>query len=218
MPLSADRITTLLFDWDGTLVDSALSSFLTFQKALQHVGVEFTEQHFHDHFTPDWHRMYEAVGLAPHEWQLADAAWKEHYPCVEYALVSGARETLLALRERGYRLGVVTSGSQWRLDPEIATYGLDGMFDVVICNEHVQQRKPHPEGLLKAAANLGCTVGCCAYVGDVPEDIIAGKTAGMQTIGVRSGYPTSRKLQDCGPDLYLEALRELLDYFPARKR
>ncbi len=68
MPLSADRITTLLFDWDGTLVDSALSSFLTFQKALQRVGVEFTEQHFNDHFTPDWHRMYEAVGLAPHEW------------------------------------------------------------------------------------------------------------------------------------------------------
>lgn len=217
MPFSADRITTVLFDWDGTLVDSALSSFLTFQKALQQVGVEFTEQHFHDHFTPDWHRMYEAVGLAPQEWQLADAAWKDHYPSVEYTLAAGARETLLALRDRRYRLGIVTSGSQWRLDPEIATCQLDGIFDVVICNEHVRQRKPHPEGLLQAAEKLGCDVGCCAYVGDVPEDILAGRTARMQTIGVRSGYPTSRKLQDCAPDLYIDSIMELLEHLPRRR-
>lgn len=216
MPFSKHNINTLLFDWDGTLVDSALSSFLTFRKALQQVGVDFTEQHFNDHFTPDWHRMYEAVGLAPHHWQLADEAWKEHYPGVEYALVPGARETLLALRERGYRLGVVTSGSQWRLDPEITAYELDGVFDVIICNEHVERCKPHPEGLLKACDTLGCKSDCCAYVGDVPEDILAGKNAQMHTIGVRSGFPTSTKLRDSDPDLCLDSIPELLTHFPAR--
>jgi HAD superfamily hydrolase (TIGR01509 family) len=215
MPFSTHNITALLFDWDGTLVDSALSSFLTFQKALQQVGVEFTEQHFNDHFTPDWHRMYEAVGLAPHDWQLADEAWKQHYPCVEYALVDGARDTLLALRARGYRLGVVTSGSQWRLDPEISAYDLEGLFDVVICNEHVRRRKPHPEGLLRASDILGCECNSCAYVGDVPEDILAGKSAGMHTIGVRSGYPTSRKLPDAHPDLSIDSIPQLLNHFQA---
>lgn len=216
MSSSTHSIDTLLFDWDGTLVDSAMSSFLTFQKALQVVGVDFTENHFNEHFTPDWHRMYEAVGLDSERWALADAAWKEHYPCVTYSLVAGARDTLLELRDRGYKLGVVTSGSKWRLDPEITAYALDGVFDVLICNEDVRQRKPHPEGLLQARDALGRVSSSCAYVGDVPEDIVAGKNAQMHTIGVRSGYPTSRKLPEASPDLFLDSIPELLNHFASR--
>ncbi len=207
------EIKTLLFDWDGTLVDSAMSSYLTFKKALEGCGIDFTWEHFETYFTPDWHRMYEAVGLEEARWKVADASWKESYPCVEYSLVEGARDTLLALRERGYRLGVVTSGSRWRLDNEIRDFGLEGVFDVVICNEDVSSRKPHPEGLFKAAEKLNCTTKCCSYVGDVPEDILAGKNAEMHTVGVQSGFPTSRKLSECSPDLHLEEIPQLLEHF-----
>ncbi|HEU5403989.1 MAG TPA: HAD family hydrolase [Terriglobales bacterium] len=207
------EITTLFFDWDGTLVDSAMSSYLTFQKALQQCGIEFTWEHFDAHFTPDWHRMYEAVGLEKDRWLIADKAWKESYPCVEYCLVNGARDTLLALRSRGYRVGVVTSGSRWRLVNEIRDFGLDGVFDVVICNDDVRERKPHPEGLFKAAAQLECKPSCCSYVGDVPEDVQAGKNAGMHTVGVKSGFPTSRRLPESGPDLHLQEIAELLQHF-----
>jgi HAD superfamily hydrolase (TIGR01509 family) len=206
-------VSTLLFDWDGTIVDSAMSSFLTFQKALEHVGVAFTWEQFEEHFTPDWHRMYEAVGVTAERFAEADAAWKRNYPCVTYDLVEGGRETLRALKERGYRLGVVTSGSRWRLEPEIADFGLDGIFDVVVCNEDVKQRKPHPEGIMQAVAKLSCEATCCAYVGDVPEDIAAGRNAAMVTVGVRSLFPTSRRLADCGPDLNLERFSELLSHF-----
>lgn len=211
--MAAPEITTLLFDWDGTLVDSAMSSYLTFQKALERCGIAFTWEQFEAHFTPDWHRMYEAVGLDEAQWKIADATWKESYPCVQYSLVQGARDTLLALRERGYRLGVVTSGSRWRLTDEIRDFGLDGVFDVVICHEDVMKRKPDPEGLLKAAAKLECRTGCCSYVGDVPEDILAGKNAKMHTVGVKSAFPTSRKLPEVAPDLHLEEIPELLEHF-----
>src|SRR5512141_1893683 len=87
-------ISTLLFDWDGTVVDSAMSSYLTFQKALEHVGIPFTWEQFENHFTPDWHRMYEAVGVPEARFLEADAAWKSNYPCVSYGLVDGARDTL----------------------------------------------------------------------------------------------------------------------------
>lgn len=206
-------ISVLLFDWDGTLVDSAKSSFLTFQKSLQDVGVDFTREHFEEHFTPDWYRMYEAVGLEADRWLLADKLWKEYYPSEPYTLVEGAHDTLMGLRERGYRLGVVTSGSEWRLQPEIKEFGLTRVFDVVICNEHVQQRKPHPEGLLLACERMGCEPFACAYVGDVPEDIVAGKGAQMHTIGVRSGYPTTRRLPESQPDLLLDTISDLLDHF-----
>lgn len=214
---SAD-VSTILFDWDGTLVDSAMSSFLTFQKALAEVGIAFTWDHFDAHFTTDWHRMYEAVGLHESLYHQADLAWKRCYPCVNYHAVEGARGTLLELAQRGYRLGVVTSGSRWRLTPEITDFGLVGLFDVVICNEDVKRRKPDPEGLLEGASRLGCETNCCAYVGDVPEDIIAGRSAGMLTVGVRSRYPTSRKLADCTPDLHLESIPELLLRFAGSLR
>lgn len=107
----------------------------------------------------------------------------------------------------------MTSGSRWRLTPEIAEFGLDGLFDVVVCNEDVQRRKPDPEGLMAAAYRLGCDTNCCAYVGDVPEDILVGRNAGMRTVGVRSGYPTSRKLAESKPDLNLQNFGELLTHF-----
>ncbi len=207
------EITTLFFDWDGTLVDSAMSSYLTFQKALEHCGVGFTWQQFEAYFTPDWHRIYEAVGLEKERWPVADEAWRKSYPCVQYSLVNGAKDTLVALRDRGYRVGVVTSGSRWRLVNEIRDFGLDGVFDVVICSDDVARRKPHPEGLIKAAARLGCQPGCCSYVGDVPDDILAGKNAGMHTVGVKSGFPTSRRLAESSPDLNLERIPQLLEHF-----
>jgi pyrophosphatase PpaX len=215
MGMAPAEITTLLFDWDGTLVDSAMSSYLTFQKALEHCGVGFTWEQFEEHFTPDWHRMYEAVGLEEARWPIADEAWKKSYPCVEYALVPGVHETLIKLRERGYRLGVVTSGSRWRLVNEVKDFRLDGVFDVVICNEDVKARKPDPEGLFRAVEQLACPTSNCSYVGDVPEDIQAGKRAQMHTVGVKSAFPTSRKLAESAPDLNLGSIPELLEHFPA---
>lgn len=206
-------ITTLFFDWDGTLVDSAMSSYLTFQKALEHCGIPFSWEQFEAHFAPDWHQIYEAVGLEQERWLIADQAWRDNYPCVEYALVDGAKDTLIALRDRGYRVGVVTSGNRWRLKNEISDFGLDGVFDVVVCSDDVTRRKPHPEGLFKAAAQMKCEPNCCSYVGDVPEDILAGKNAGMYTIGVKSGFPTSKRLGESEPDLHLEEIAELLKHF-----
>src|SRR5512142_1661578 len=96
-------VSTLLFDWDGTLVDSALSSYLTFQKALAHIGIPFTWEQFEAHFTTDWHRMYEAVGVSAAQFDDVDAAWKRSYPCVSYQAVEGTQDTLATLRRRGYR-------------------------------------------------------------------------------------------------------------------
>jgi phosphoglycolate phosphatase-like HAD superfamily hydrolase len=109
-----------------------MSSYLTFQKALEHVGIPFTWEQFKNHFTPDWHRMYEAVGVPEARFLEADAAWKSNYPCVSYGLVDGARDTLASLHRRGYRIGVVTSGSRWRLTPEISDFGLDGTCECFV--------------------------------------------------------------------------------------
>jgi phosphoglycolate phosphatase-like HAD superfamily hydrolase len=74
-------------------------------------------------------------------------------------------------------------------------------------------KKPHPEGLELALRSLGCKCEHAAYVGDSPEDIEMGKRANMLTVGVRSDYPTSWKLESSEPDILLNSIDELLQHF-----
>jgi phosphoglycolate phosphatase-like HAD superfamily hydrolase len=91
--------------------------------------------------------------------------------------------------------------------------GLETFFETTVCNEHMQNKKPHPEGLETAMRSLGCTSEAACYVGDSPEDIEMGKRARLITVGVRSEYPTSWKLKSHEPDILIESLPELLDHF-----
>ena len=114
---------------------------------------------------------------------------------------------------RGYRLGIVSSGSHCRVGREIKHLGLSLVFAAIVCNEHMVNKKPHPEGLESAMHILNSSREQCCYVGDSPEDIEMGKSANVLTVGVRSAYPTSWKLLSANSDLYIETLAELTTHF-----
>ena len=206
-------ITTLLFDWDGTLNDSAANGFAAFQKSLEPFGVPFDQAFYDTHYSPNWYAMYEALQLPQEHWQLADDLWIQHYGTAPARLVEGARETVLELSARGYRLGIVSSGSHCRVLREIAEVKLDSVFQAVVCNEHITNKKPHAEGLEQAMRLMNVLSENCAYVCDAPEDIQMGQSARVLTVGVRSGFPSSKNLPAAGPDIYLEAIAELLWHF-----
>jgi HAD superfamily hydrolase (TIGR01509 family) len=128
-------------------------------------------------------------------------------------LVEGAEETLRQLHQRGYRMGIVSSGSECRLSRELQHQGLSELFEVVICNEQMPNKKPHPEGLKTALTLLNTPNEQSCYVGDSPEDIEMGKRAQILTVGVRSTYPTSWRLSEANPDIYLESFCELAIHF-----
>jgi HAD superfamily hydrolase (TIGR01662 family) len=157
--------------------------------------------------------VYEAMGLPREKWDRADALWTQNYGEQTAKLVEGAEETISDLRQRGYRLGIVSSGNGVRVAREITTVGLDSVFEVVLCHEQMENRKPHPEGLQTAMRLMSCSPEESCYIGDAPEDIEMGKRAGLFTVGVRSAYPTSWKLKSSGPDLYVESLIELSEHF-----
>ena len=206
-------ITTLLFDWDGTVVDSAQLGLTAFEKAFTELGVAFDHETYRAVYSPNWLSVYEGLGLPKEHWQRADELWAQHYGELTAKLIEGAGETLTQLRQKGYRMGVVSSGNDCRVNREIEELGLAGFFEVVICHEQIGNRKPHPEGLETAMRSLGCVPTEVAYVGDTPEDIEMGKGAGVFTIGVRSDYPTSWKLEGSRPDILVESLTELTDHF-----
>jgi pyrophosphatase PpaX len=206
-------ISTLLFDWDGTVVDSAQLGLVAYEKSFAALGVPFDHETYCAVYSPNWLSVYEGLGLPREHWQRADELWTKHYDEQSAELIAGARETISELSQKGYRLGVVSSGNISRVKREIVQLGLADFFDVVICHEQVSNRKPHPEGLETAMRALNSSSEKSCYVGDSPEDIEMGKRARVMTVGVRSTYPTSWKLQSSGSDIYLESFADLTKHF-----
>ena len=207
------QIDAILFDWDGTLVDSAQMAFYAMKNALGNLGILLERGAYERVFSPNWYRMYEAFGLERDKWRAADELWLKHYGKGSPCLVPAAYSTVWQLSHRGYDLGIVSSGSSIRVKHELKKFGIDEAFRVVLCNEDTQNKKPHPEALEMAMVRIDKKRHACSYVGDCPEDVEMGKRARVLTAGVRSKYPSSRNLRSAGPDLYLESIEELLDYF-----
>lgn len=213
MASTITSIDTLLFDWDGTLFDSAITGLAAFQRTFEDLGLVLTQEFYDLNYSPNWYTMYEALKLPPDDWKRADDLWLEHYGEQAPRMVEGAFETINELARRGYRLGVVTSGSQGRVSREIKELGLALTFEVLICNESITNKKPHPEGLEKAMLGLQRLPADCGYVGDAPEDIQMGKNARVLTVGVPSAYPTSKRLREANPDIHIESIGDLLLHF-----
>lgn len=207
------EIKALLFDWDGTLVDSAHLGLVAFEKTFDALGVPFVHAVYEAKYSPNWYSTYEALGLPKEHWQTADELWIRHYGEQSAPLIEAVGETLLQLREKGYQLAIVTSGSRSRVSREVEQCVLRDAFAVIICNEDIVNKKPHPEGLELAMREMNVAPSQCAYVGDAPEDIEMGRRGQVMTIGVRSDYPSSARVRSANPDLYLERLAELLDHF-----
>ena len=216
MPVTKFDVTTLIFDWDGTLVDSAHLGLVAFQKSFAELGYVFPIDIYESSYSPNWYTTYQALGLPQHLWEQADALWLQHYGQETAELIVDVGTTLTKLHCSGYRLGVVTSGSESRVTREIGVSVLNGLLDTVICNEHITNKKPHPEGLELALDKLNSKPHETAYIGDAPEDIEMGKRSNVLTVGVRSNYPSSSRLLAAQPDIFLENIAELTNHFTGR--
>ncbi|HTY62167.1 MAG TPA: HAD family hydrolase [Acidobacteriota bacterium] len=206
-------IDTILFDWDGTLLDSAPYAFQAFQKAFADLGIALERDLYDRIYSPNWYGMYQALELPEQRWREADELWTQHYGQKTAPLVEGSRDVLGALTGGGYWLGIVTSGSRIRVTRELKVLELENIFGAVVCNEDVIHKKPHPEGVQLALRHLDKNAESCCYVGDSPADMEMGKRAGVKTIGIRSGYPSSRELPGTNPDLFFDSIFQLRDHF-----
>ena len=203
-------ITTVCFDWDGTLCDSGAAGMRAFQKSLAEFGIGFTELEYRAIYTPRWHCMYEALQLPEDSWDKADERWLHHYQCEEPELLPGAAELTCALESRSIGMGLVSSGTRSRVERELERLGLMHFFRALVCNEDVTQKKPDPEGLVRAMTWLGTAREACCFVGDTAEDVQMGRSAGVFTVGVRTKYIDCVKLEECQPDVMIDCIGELL--------
>lgn len=203
-----DQLQAVLFDWDGTLLDSYHADLHAYLAMFREMGVRWGPRKLDRHYTPDWYRVYRAAGIPEARWEEADACWRGHYARHRSELMPGARRVLSTLQRR-YSLGLVTSGDRNRVMRQLRSFRLLPTFPVRICGDDVIDRKPHPFPLQLAMRKMKMSPDACVYVGDTAEDLQMARAAGVRSISIRGPFPTAKKLAAEKPEFYLDSIREL---------
>lgn len=207
----------VLFDWDGTLYDSARLCFDIYEELFRRFGVgAVTYQEFRRDFTGDYHRYLTAKGIGKDKWGDFDRSWYEIY----YSKKDKAKpfpeskKALEKLRRLGIPLGLVTNAERERMDGELGRLGLGKFFGSVVTIEDAEwEFKPSPRMVLLACEELGVKPADALYVGDMAEDVIAGRGAGAITGAVPTGIHLAERLIREKPDFLFSSVEDVPEVF-----
>jgi pyrophosphatase PpaX len=207
-------IQTVLFDLDGTLIDSIRLILDSYHHTLAAHGIppRTDEEWLRGVGTPlivqfaEWRDdlgKLEAMIATYREYNLA-----HHDRMVTvYPGVAGA---LGAIRAAGRRTGLVTSKNRQGALRGLTLVRLEAMMDVLVCADEVTNPKPHPEPVEKAVALLGADPRTTVYVGDSIHDMVSGRAAGVRTAAALWGPFGRSHLEHATPDYWLESPADLL--------
>jgi HAD superfamily hydrolase (TIGR01509 family) len=204
----------VLFDWDGTLLNSYASDTRAYLTMFGALGVDWGAEELARHYSPNWYRVYRAARIPREKWNQADRLWTLAYARETPPLLPGARRIVETLG-RDFDLAIVTSGNRRRVRQQLRDFELADYFSACVCSEDVPKRKPHPAALNLALARLRANPEECVYVGDTAEDIEMARRAGVRPIGVLGPFPTAERVRAARPDTILRSIRDLPDYLQA---
>ena len=207
------RFTDLIFDLDGTLADTLPLIYEAFNDALEPVtGQPLTPDQVRAMFGPPDNHIIRAV-VAP---EYQDAAIDRYIATYERRhrelvdLYDGMAGLLTELRAAGGRLAVVTGKSRVTALMTLDMLGVRDRFDAIYAGDDVERQKPDPMAVQMALADLGNTDRSLAVIiGDSAADVVAGKRAGISTIGVLWGSPDHTDLLAAGPDVVCASVADL---------
>jgi HAD superfamily hydrolase (TIGR01509 family) len=177
----------LLFDFDGTLLDSYATHYAAYERMFAQFGIFIDRDQFAKAYFPDWQSTFRAFGLAEELWKSANALWLQENAREEAPLRDACMHVVESLRPH-WRLGIVSSGSRGRVLGDLQRTGLDSLMEVVVTGQDVTERKPSPEGILFALGKLAVPAARAVYVGDTPIDHETARAANVRFVGIRSDY------------------------------
>lgn len=207
------RFPVVLFDFDGTVVDSGSIILASMRHAVGTVlGVEVPDEELLAAVGgPGLEAQMEAI--APDRVEELVSVYREHNEPLhdELACCVGMDDVLVRLADEGRRLGIVSAKRRTTIELAFARVPIGHLFDVVVAGDETRRHKPDPEPLLVALERLGARADEAAYIGDSPFDVRAAKAAGVEAIAVTWGRIHSReRLQAEDPDAIVGDAGELL--------
>lgn len=200
----------VLFDWDGTLINSYHADSQAYLGMFRELGLGWGLKELEHHYSPDWYAVYRAAGIPRQQWDRANALWRMHYAKHPSKLITGARRVLQRLSGR-YTLGLVTSGDRARVTRQLREFALTRAFRARVCGGDTPEKKPHPAPLLMVLQQLKLQPDDCIYVGDTPEDLEMAGAVGMRAVAVLGPFPTEKRLRAAKPEFLLKKLSDLPD-------
>ena len=210
----------LIFDLDGTLIDSVPDLAFAVNDMLGRIGKKRFDEETIRYWVGNGAQMLVKRALVGKreiddndmeaDFTKALSLFLEAYEntlCKETLLYPGVYQTLERLLERGYKLAIVTNKPTPFVAPILKKLGLDPFFDAFLGGDSLPEKKPHPAPLLHMCSMMGVDVGEALMIGDSKNDILAAKSCNMQSIGVTYGYNYGEDISIYGPDA-------VIDHFP----
>jgi len=211
-------IAAILFDLDGTLIDTAPDMGAALNSLLIEEGLTPIPLQIIRPYVSQGALVLTRLGfseqVAESEIEPLRLRYLDHYRAIvadASVLFDCFEEVLGRLEERNIPWGIVTNKPQWLTTPLLEQMGLHNRAAVVICGDTLEKRKPHPLPLIVAAETIGIACKNCVYVGDDPRDIEAGRAAKMKTLIAAYGYiSTDISLDEWHADGIIESPLDLL--------
>jgi len=228
MSIDLARVKGLCFDVDGTLSDTDDVWEARLMKICAHVPILFRNKdpqpfarwlvmvtespmnqiyHLLDRLSLDdnFARLYNRVSQS------------RKCTAPPFKIMKGARELLDIVRER-YPLTVVSARDEISTRCFLEQFELISYFGEIVTSQTCEFTKPFPHPVIHAASSMGLQADQCVMIGDTTVDILAGKAAGAQTVGLLCGFGTEKELHKAGADLVLRDLAELREVFLTTSR
>ena len=211
----------VIFDLDGTLIDSIDIYFMIVENTLERLHLPAVSRS----------RILAAAESEDFKWELVlpqealnrketiiDEAWaiiNEIAPQMfadNTDLIQGADHMIKYVVSNGMKIGLVTSTRRQHLKNKmqpLENAGVAKLFEAIITSDDVEKRKPAPDPLIACAKQLDLQPASCVYVGDTATDVKAGKAAGMRTVGVLTGFDDYESLNQEKPDAIINSVQNL---------
>ena len=214
-------IKGVIFDLDGTLIDSLVAYSMAFNKTVKRYNLqpidirELTD--FLNQFLPleeVLKKLYPALNHGNIQEFLVEMKKEFIALSKDYiTLKPHAREVLLFLKDQGMKIGIATGrmskgDGKWR---ELKNLKIDSFIDTVVTAAETKP-KPDPASLIRCVEILGLSMDECVFVGDSRADVIAGRSAGIQIIAVPTGVASRDQLLEEVPDFLIDSLSQLPTY------
>lgn len=206
-------IRTLLFDLDGTLINTnelIISSFL--HTTEKYAPGKYKKEDVLKFIGPPLEESLRKINPNKNVEEMIDTYRKHNHEHHDELVVAydGVVETLQKLRDAGYKLGIVTTKMGVTVDMGLKLTKIDNMFDTIVTLDDVDHAKPHPEPVVRAMKALDANPEETIMVGDNTHDIESGQNAGTKTAGVAWTVKGRKTLEDLKPDYMLEHMSDIL--------
>jgi pyrophosphatase PpaX len=211
-PLAAARPIAVLFDLDGTLVDTVPFILAAVRHAFDGYGICPTDAEWIAGIGTPLRTQLASFASAPADverlFERYRTFWLEHHDR-ETRVFPGALDVVAGLAARGHPIGVVTAKNEQGARRTLGHTGLLAHVPVIVAADSCANAKPHPEPVLLALSRLGMPPDRAVFVGDSPHDIAAGKAAGTRAAAALWGACARETLAAAGADFFLDDLRDV---------